>query len=168
MMISLKIRAITGNLRFVFLGFTFCALSFALVYAQPSEELIKNSRLYDGKVVAYTGEVIGDVMVRGEYAWVNMNDGTNAIGIWMPLGLASQIQSKGSYKSRGEWLEVVGVFSRSCSQHGGDLDIHAQSLRKVIPGGKFVERFNVGKRNLALALAGVLCLALISQLLKTK
>jgi hypothetical protein len=107
-------------------------------------------------------------MVRGEYAWVNMNDGANAIGIWMPLGLASQIQSKGSYKSRGEWLEVVGVFNRSCSQHGGDLDIHAQSLRKVIAGGKFVERFNVGKRNLALALAGVLCLALILQLLKTK
>jgi hypothetical protein len=31
----------------VFLSFTFCALSFALVYAQPitSAELIKNSRL---------------------------------------------------------------------------------------------------------------------------
>ena len=139
-------------------------------YAQPLEsgELIKNTRLYDGKEVVYSGEVIGDVMARGEYAWVNVNDGSNAIGIWIPRSLANSISSSGSYKYRGDWVEVVGIFNRSCSQHGGDLDIHAQSLRKISAGGKFIEHLNSGKRNLALILAGVLCLTLILQLLKTK
>ncbi|MDD5156076.1 MAG: DNA-binding protein [Candidatus Omnitrophica bacterium] len=152
--------------------FWFCVLQFALIVpfslAQPvsSPELISNAKLYNGKTVVYEGEVIGDVMVRGDYAWVNLNDGFNAIGIWCPKSLTTDIIYKGSYKYRGDRLEVTGVFWRSCPEHGGDLDIHAQAIRKTGTGCALTERLDVSKRNLFLAFAGILCLILILKQLK--
>lgn len=132
-------------------------------FAQPisSTELINNAKQYDGKIVVYEGEAIGDVMMRGDFAWVNLNDGKGAIGIWMTKDLAKNIQYTGSYKTRGDWIEVTGVFQRACMQHGGDLDIHAQMIRKINSGRVLTEHLNLSKRNLALTLLGVLCLVLI-------
>ena len=61
------------------------AVSSSNCYAQTptSLELINNAKQYDGKTVNYKGEVIGEVMVRGDYAWLHVNDGTIAIGIWV-------------------------------------------------------------------------------------
>ncbi|MDP3731623.1 MAG: DNA-binding protein [Candidatus Omnitrophota bacterium] len=139
-------------------------------YAQSisSAELINNAKQYDGKAVVYEGEVIGDIMVRGDYAWLNVNDGQNAIGIWLDKNLTKDILYTGSYKFKGDWLEITGVFRRSCLQHGGDLDIHAQAIRKIRQGRKAVERLNMNKRNLAFVLLGVLCLAWILKQLRRK
>jgi len=159
------------NLKFwaIVLPFYFLLLPFCC-YAQPvsSVELINNATLYDGKVVAYEGEVIGDIMVRGEYAWINVNDGPNAIGIWIDKSLTKDLLYAGSYKSKGDWLEITGVFHRACPEHGGDLDIHAQGIRKIKSGRPVPERLNLGKRNLAFILLGVLCLVWILRLLKVK
>ena len=105
-------------------------------FAQPvsSVELITNASKYDGSSVVYQGEVIGDLMVRGEYAWINVNDGKNAIGIWILKEFTEDILYSGSYKARGDLVEVAGKFNRACADHGGDLDIHAYSVRKVSPG----------------------------------
>ncbi|MBM3254814.1 MAG: DNA-binding protein [Candidatus Omnitrophica bacterium] len=163
-------KIISKKLGRLFFILAFGVLIFTPAHAQPlsSAELIKNSRLYDGKTVVFAGEVIGDVMLRGDYAWVNLNDGAGAIGVWVERSLASQIHNNGSYKSRGDWVEVVGLFNRSCLQHGGDLDIHAQSLRKLSTGGLVIERFNLGKRNLIIALAALLSLLWILSSLKKK
>jgi hypothetical protein len=152
---------------FFFLIFAFFFLNFNC-FAQPvsSVELINNAKLYDGKTVAYEGEVIGDIMVRGDYAWINLNDGVNAIGIWIPKTLIKDILYEGSYKSKGDWLEVTGTFSRSCAYHGGDLDIHAQAIRKTGFGRALTERLNYGKRNMFLVLTVILCLVLILKQLK--
>jgi hypothetical protein len=148
------------------LWFIVCGFIFLLVNnccAQPisSTELINNAKLYDEKTVAYAGEVIGDVMARGEFSWVNLNDGQNAIGIWMLERLSKEIFYSGSYKARGDIIEVVGVFHRACPEHGGDLDIHAQGLRKISPGRELAEKLNTSKKNFALVLLGILCLVLI-------
>jgi hypothetical protein len=139
-----------------------CTL-YTICYAQPisSTELIKNAKLYDGKTVVYEGEVIGDIMQRGAYAWVNINDGQNAIGVWAAVPLVKAIVYTGSYQSKGDIVEITGIFQRSCAEHGGDLDIHAQALRKISSGRTVVEKFNLGKRNTVLILAGFLCLILI-------
>ena len=139
-------------------------------YAQSisSTELINNAKQYDGKTVVYEGEVIGDIMVRGDYAWLNVNDNQNAIGIWTDKNLAKDILYTGSYKSKGDWIEITGVFQRACLQHGGDLDIHAQAIRKVRQGRQVLERLNMGKRNLVFVLLGVLCLVWILKQLKLK
>jgi len=139
-------------------------------FAQPlsSTELINNAKQLDGKIVTYKGEVIGDVMKRTNFAWVNVNDGINAIGIWVPLSLTREIIYTGSYKAKGDIIEVSGIFNRACPEHGGDLDIHAQTLRKI-DSGRFVRgRFNSAKGSQALILLGVLFLVWILTLFSRK
>lgn len=142
-----------------------CALHFALctASAEPisSTELIENAQEYDGKEVVYEGEAIGEVMHRRDGVWVNINDGENAIGVWMPPELAAVIKYRGSYKAKGDILRVRGVFNRNCVQHGGDLDIHATSLHKIKSGWERQERLIPAKRNLLIILTVVLCLILI-------
>jgi len=140
------------------------------VYAQPisSAELINNAKKYNGQVVVFEGEAIGEVMVRGDYVWANLSDGSNAIGVWMPLAMADPIKYTGNYKYRGDWVEVIGIFNRACVQHGGDLDIHAQSLEKTLPGRAVRNRINTNKITLVLILLGVLILVWILRLLQRK
>lgn len=167
---------VTGSLgkikTLVFILFACVLVSWCpgVLFAQSisSSELINNAKQYDGKTVTYEGEVIGDIMARGDYAWININDGINAIGIWVNRGLIKDIQYTGSYKSRGDRVEVIGVFQRACLEHGGDLDIHAQAIRKISSGRDTVERLNTAKRSSVFVLAGILGLIWILRLLKKK
>jgi len=140
-------------------GCVLCKTCFAAPVS--STELINNSKTYDGKVVIFAGEVIGDIMRRKDFAWLNVNDGNNAIGIWAPESMIKEISFTGSYKAKGDWVEIVGTFNLACPLHGGDLDIHAQSIRKVNSGQPVIERLNIGKRNYSLIFLGALCLILI-------
>jgi len=142
----------------------------SIAYAQPisSTDLINNAKEYDGKIVVYAGEVIGDIMVRGENAWINVNDNKSAIGIWAAKELTKTITNTGSYKSKGDRVEITGVFHRACLEHGGDLDMHAQTIRKIGFGGIPQEIISVRKRNLVFLLLGLLCLALILKQSKSK
>jgi hypothetical protein len=135
----------------------------AVCYAQQisSTELINNAREYDGNSVVYVGEAVGDVMVRGDFAWVNINDGENAIGVWLNKELAGEIKFTGSYHAKGDRLEITGVFQRNCIQHGGDMDIHAQSIRKINQGRVVGEELDTSKRNYVFILLAVLCLTFV-------
>ena len=111
-------------------------VSTTFVHASDSKvsiyDLIENAKEYDGKEVVLEGEVIGDILDRGEYVWVNISDGNNsAIGIYMSKELSSVIQTTGNYKTSGDRIRVVGTFQRACKDHGGDLDIHASSVELV-------------------------------------
>lgn len=105
-------------------------------YAQSltSIELISNAKEYDGKTLTYQAEVVGDIMIRNNGAWLSLNDGLNALGVWINKDLVKDIQYTGNYKAKGDILEVFGTFHRSCPEHGGDLDIHAQKVVKVSSG----------------------------------
>jgi len=133
-----------------------------------SSELIKNAKEHDGKVVIYSGEAIGDVMVRGEFAWVNLSDGDNALGVWLSAELAKDIKFTGNYKTRGDNLEITGIFNRACLEHGGDLDIHAQKLRRISPGKEINQSLQPDKKNLSLILFGALFLIWILTLFRHK
>ena len=120
------------------------------VYASTSmkiNDLIENALSLDGQTVTITAEAIGERMDRPGGTWVNVNDGTNAIGIWMDTEDADRITSYGSYKAKGDMLEITGVFNRACKEHGGESDIHFSSMKTVavgysmkeeIPGAKVV------------------------------
>jgi hypothetical protein len=88
--------------------------------------------------VVYEGEVIVDIMVRGKFAWINVNDGRAAIGVWVEKDLIRNILHTGNYKTNGSWIRVNGVFKRACPEHGGDLDIHAKTI-KVLRSGSIRE-----------------------------
>ena len=154
----------------IFLFIIFSATEQKTVFAQSlsSSELINHARDYDSKLIAYSGEVIGDVMVRGKFAWVNINDGQNALGAWMSAVLANEIKFTGSYKSRGDRLEIIGIFHRSCPEHGGDLDIHVNSVLKITEGRKIKENINFDKMSFGFILLGALFLIWILFLFKHK
>ena len=99
-----------------------------------SADLIERSRAWDGNTVEYRGEAVGEVMKRGEHAWVNLHDGKNAIGVWCPFRLAERVRIPGDYFHSGDIVRVKGVFHRACPEHGGDLDIHAVALEKAADG----------------------------------
>jgi hypothetical protein len=152
----------------IILFLIFSSQKAAFSQSLSSGELIRNAKEYDGKLIAYSGEVIGDVMLRGEFAWVNINDGENALGAWMSAALAQEIKLTGNYTSRGDRLEIVGVFHRACLEHGGDLDIHVRSLLKIANGRMVKENLNFDKVSLSLILLGALFLIWILILFKHK
>jgi hypothetical protein len=150
---------------------TCCWLAVTASYAEEdasSAELINNAKQYDGETVTYKGEVIGDIMVRKGSAWINVNDGINAIGIWSNKDLVKDILYTGGYKSRGDIIEVKGIFHRACLEHGGDLDIHIDELRKINSGMIIRERPDIAKRNQAFVLLGILGAVIIAARIKEK
>jgi hypothetical protein len=141
-----------------------------LAWAQSvsSKELIDNAKNYDGKIVLFQGEAIGEIMKRGGFAWININDGENAIGVWAPITLLKDIFLTGNYRQKGDLVEVSGVFNKNCPEHGGDLDIHAREIRKVSKGRQIPERINFCKARFALTLIFILGLVWILSLLSKR
>lgn len=99
-----------------------------------SNDLIDKAKDYDGKEIVYTGEVIGDIMNRGEYTWINVSDGNNAIGVWVKSEDLEGLNIVGRYNSKGDIVKITGIFYRACAEHGGDLDIHADKIELVEKG----------------------------------
>ena len=96
--------------------------------AVSSNELIDHAKDYDGSTIVYSGEVVGDILYRGDYAWLAVSDGDNTIGVYVTAEEAKQISFVGGYGVRGDSIRVEGVFHRACAEHGGDLDIHSDSI----------------------------------------
>lgn len=137
----------------------FCLISnsgFAGVLS--SKELIDQAKQYDNQKVVYSGEVIGDVMRRGKNAWINVNDGIAAVGIWADQTGVKNITVTGSYKAQGDTIEIEGVFHRACLEHGGDLDIHAETIRTITPGQIIFEPIDVKKKKAAVFLGAFACM----------
>ncbi|MDD3345289.1 MAG: DNA-binding protein [Candidatus Omnitrophica bacterium] len=149
-----------------FLLFFNCFIASANAAILSSRELIGNAVNYDGKTIVYSGEVIGDIMLRGEHAWVNISDGSNSIGVWMDARMAREIRFSGDYKNRGDKIEVIGVFHRACPEHGGDLDIHAKTIRRIEAGGPLKRDLQARKKNISIVLFGALILIWILTLFK--
>jgi hypothetical protein len=109
-----------------------------------SAELVERPALYDGNRVVFTGEAVGEAMVRGESAWIHLNDdayylanveegaalgGYNSgMPVWVPTELAEGITHFGDYRQTGDVVTVGGTFNAACAEHGGDMDMHATSL----------------------------------------
>jgi len=147
--------------------------------ASPNEhtsgELVEEPKRFDGTEVEFKGEVIGEVMVRGENAWIHINDdayylknveegaklgGLNSgMAVYLPARLTDPIAYYGDYKHEGDIVTIKGTFNAACAQHGGDMDIHAQELNVNVPGHTVVDQVMPWKLALAAAmalLAGVL------------
>ncbi|MBN2167867.1 MAG: hypothetical protein JW738_01375 [Actinobacteria bacterium] len=117
-----------------------------------STELIENAGDYNETRVVYSGEVVGQVLKRGDNAWITVNDdhysirhrreyqelkgGNSGINIYCKYELVKDIQFVGSYETQGDNIRVEGVFYKSSPEHGGDLMIEAESLEIVRQGHK--------------------------------
>ncbi len=141
----------------------FLIVATAPALAVDSATLFKQSKRYDGKTIAFTGEVIGNVMKRSDGVWVNVNDGpysrqgrirslegfNRGLSVLLPLGTADVIKRTGDYNNRGDLIEVRGIFREASPDHGGDMMILATSVRVVKPG--FTLPHPISARKLSLA-----------------
>ena len=99
-------------------------------------DLVEKGKKLDKKEISVSGEAVGDKMKRGSYSWININDGTNSMGVWMDNKEADRVKNLGNYQHKGDKIQITGSFNRACAVHGGDMDIHAQSLRVIEKGHK--------------------------------
>ncbi|MCU0650644.1 MAG: DNA-binding protein [Candidatus Omnitrophica bacterium] len=153
------------------LCFCICLLlpcSFLSAQAASVNELINTAATIDNNTVTLTGEAIGEVMNRGAYSWVNVNDGTAAIGVWMSAQDAAQILFCGDFSHEGDLVEVSGIFNRACGEHGGDMDIHASNLKILQHGRKKPAGFDGTKKDWAVKLLGALVVIWILTQLKLR
>ena len=128
------------------------AVSLAEAESVGSNDLIDRAKDYDGQTVVYEGEVVGDILYRGDYAWLAVSDGANTIGCYVIKAQAEQLSFVGGYGKRGDTVRVQGVFHRACAEHGGDLDIHADTVSIITVGG-FVQ---MPQNRLVIVLAAIL------------
>jgi hypothetical protein len=99
-----------------------------------SSRLIEEARAFDGQTVEYSGELIGEPLPRSDNVWINVHDGSNALGVWVGREVLPAVRYFGSYRASGDWVRVRGVFHRSCPEHGGDMDIHAVHIERLAAG----------------------------------
>lgn len=99
-----------------------------------SIELIEQAKSLNQTEVIYQGEVIGDVLFRGEQAWLSVSDGVNAIAVYIPIQLLPQDLAVGRYLYKGDTISVKGILHRACQNHGGDLDLHVSYLERTSLG----------------------------------
>lgn len=123
--------------------------------------LIEKAKELDGQEVTVQGEAIGEPMERGDYSWVNINDGTNAIGIWMKKSDADKITYYGDYKRIGDTVKITGIFYRACKEHGGEADLHCASLEIASNGYQVKEQVSTIKVISAMILVPITLLLLI-------
>lgn len=103
-------------------------------------KLIEDNKALDGKVVVVKGEAIGEPMKRGSHTWINISDGTTAIGIWLENSEAKKVKTFGNYKNKGDIVKVKAIYNKSCKEHDGEIDFHASKLEVTNMGYK-TERF---------------------------
>lgn len=115
-------------------------------------QLVEESGKYDGEAVIVNGEALVEIMERGKDAWVNINDGSNAMGVFMSLEEARKIKSFGEYHTIGDKIEIEAIFNRSCKAHGGDMELHLIKYRTIIPGYNRVTQINTQNLFIAIGL----------------
>ncbi|RJQ52821.1 MAG: DNA-binding protein [Actinobacteria bacterium] len=140
--------------------------------AQPplvtSGQLIEEHKKWDGKTITYQGEAIGDILRRGDSAWINVNDDAYASrnieeggkpsgynsgqSVWLPISLVRPVEFLGDYDTRGDVISVTGTFHAAWPEHGGDMAIEASTLEVVRRGGPIEHPLDVTKLAAAIVL----------------
>ena len=111
----------------------FCLLP-TFASALTISDLITNAKQYDGQTIEIEAEVIGDIMHRRNGVWLNVNDGSAAIGVFTSKEILPEIKFRGNFKTKGDILKVTGKFNRADRSQGGDLDIRAAKIEVVTSG----------------------------------
>lgn len=119
------------------------------LYEVTTEDLIVRSSFYDEKRVVLQGEVIGNVLNRPGHAWLNIKDSYGLIGIWAPAGLTEEINFHGSYRYRGDVVQISGTFHRADPRAGGDACVRADKIDLIKRGFQTPHSLSSSKVTLA-------------------
>jgi hypothetical protein len=155
--------------------------------AVTSNDLVDCATTFDGRTVRYTGEVVGAVLLRGDRAWVQLNDdvyarsigplpahrvavgGNAGVAVSIPATLARQIGKVGGHNAQGDLVEVSGVYRSADPADGGGPAIQARSGRIVRAGEQVRHPLSVPRAAVAVALAlATTCLAIYTYRLRRR
>lgn len=143
-----------------------------------SSRVLECPDAFDGQVVTYIGEVIGDVLHRGDGAWVLMNDDAYALevgplashgefrgynsglSVWLDGDLAQLVEQPGGPDWRGDVLQVQGVVHRTDPRDGGGLTLRATEGQVLAPAVALSHPLNRPQAVAAVVLS-VVALALV-------
>lgn len=136
-----------------------------------SADLVERPGELDGTRIEFSGEAIGEAMVRGGMSWLHVNDdayhlrnieegaelgGYNSgMPVWLPSGEAGRVAFFGDFRHQGDVVSVRGTFNAACLEHGGDMDIHADALSVVARGRRVEDRVSPRKVSVALVLTAL-------------
>jgi hypothetical protein len=120
-----------------------------------SEAVVDCPQAYDGQLVRFVGEAVGDVKRRRDGAWLLVNDDDYALevgpvaaaregrgfnsglNVWLTHDQLATIELTGGPRARGDIVEVVGEIRRTDPEDGGGLTLRAQQLEVLTPGATF-------------------------------
>ncbi len=154
-------------------------VDFSTVVRVDSNALYDCPGTFDGSLIRYRGEVVGDVLRRRDGAWVQLNDdiyagdagplpahrdfrgGNAGVGVFIPADLADQISFVGGPRFHGDLLEVVGVFHRVDPVATEVTVIRAQDGIVARPGRPFEDVPLRDRQVVALLLAPVALLTIL-------
>lgn len=142
-----------------------------------ADELLNCPEAFDRRTVRYRGEAIGGLMARRDGTWVQVNDDVYAeagrvrirveyrgenvgLGVFLPDDLGDEITTVGGPQTRGDLVEVVGVFRRVDPATREVTVIRADSAEVVRPGEPLADPPR-GRRPLAAALLGLVAVAMV-------
>lgn len=118
----------------------------AFLYDAAIADLAGADSYYDGQTVRVTGEAVGEAMrAAGEdRKWVTLRDPAtgSTVVVSMRASDAEKIDLYGSYQTVGAFLQVQGEYHLSCTEHEGESDIHATSVRVMEQGYAVPETFD--------------------------
>ena len=98
-------------------------------------QVVEFDRAFDGAVITVEGEAVGESLrATGGGRWVNVYGDEVGLGIWMTDSMAEEIEHFGDYHHDGDTIRIVGTLSFACEQHGGEFDVHAQSMEVLSTG----------------------------------
>jgi len=107
----------------------------------------------DGTLVTFTGEAIGEALgSHADWKWVNVLGEAVAVGVVVPTEWVERIDRFGDYHSNGTRVQVVGTLNIACDEHGGDLDVHADSFEVVEKGSDREHDIPTGRLAMAVVL----------------
>jgi hypothetical protein len=137
--------------------------------------LIECPDAFDGQPIEYRGEAVNAVLLRGERAWLQVNDdiysvagpvaehrqsvgGNAGLAVNVPADVARRITTVGHAHHRGDVLTVQGPFRRAADDDGEAPSIWAEQVSDIVPGGR-VDSPVLLRRVVVAALLAVLTIA---------
>jgi hypothetical protein len=100
----------------------------------PAEVVVLNPSM-DGSTIVVEGEAVGDILrAVGGGKWLNVLGGDVGLGVWTTEEMLEPVEHLGSYKRDGDQVRVTGTLNMTCEQHGGEYDLHAESIEVVSAG----------------------------------
>lgn len=126
--------------------------AFAALESTGIKQLTMDMKGFDGRLVTIQGEAVGEIMRRGKGTWLNIDDGTETMGIWVPNALMPEIDFVGNYKEKGDIIRIIGTFNKACPEHGGETDIHAREVIRIRSGHPTAHPVSNEKKGLTILL----------------